>query len=463
MRLLNLLLPAAVLWTVLIAHCPAGNTAEAAQSSAVDPMPPYPAAAFPLRVAPNSRYLEDSAGRPFLVKGDAAWSLIAEPKRDDVDVYLRDRRSRGFNTVLVSLIEHYFATNAPANAYGDPPFLTPGRFDTPNEAYFAHADWVIQRAYEEGFLVLLAPSYAGAGGGHEGWYQEMLANGVDKLREYGRYVGRRYRRFPNIVWVENGDYNPPRKDIVRAVEEGIHESDPGALQTVHNTQGVAGAEYWPGETWFQLNTVYTWAPVFPAARAQYVRSPTLPFILIEGQYENGPGITTPRLRAQAYQALLTGAAGEVFGNSPIWYFDGTNDYPRVPQGWRNALSSAGSRSMAHLHALFARLPWQTLEPDIDNRFLVRGEGFRQLRAVAAVTHDRSTAVVYLPSTRTVTLDMSKLSGPAIRAWWYDPSAGKTIEIVGPPLRAGGLKRFRPAPANAEGTGDWVLLLQAEKN
>jgi len=461
MRLLNLLLPAAFLWTMLMVHCATGNAAEAGQSATVKPMPPH-SAAFPLKVAPNGRYLEDSAGRPFLVKGDTAWSLIAELKLEDVDIYLRDRRSRGFNTVLVSLIEHYFATNAPANADGDAPFLSPGRLDTPNEAYFAHADRVIQRAYEEGFLVLLAPCYAGAGGGREGWYQEMLANGVDTLREYGRYVGRRYRRFPNIVWVENGDYNPPRKDLVRAVEEGIHETDPDALQTVHNFQGTAGAEYWPGESWFQLNTVYTWNSVFPAARAEYVRSPTLPFILIESQYENGPGITTPRLRAQAYQALLTGAAGEMFGNSPIWYFDGTNDYPRVPRGWKNALSSAGSRSMAHLHALFAQLPWQTLEPDVDDRFLVRGQGVGQLRAVAAMTRDRSMAVVYLPNSRTVTLDLSKLRGRAVRARWYDPSAGKTIEIVGPPLRANGLKRFRPASANAEGTGDWVLLLQAEK-
>ncbi len=103
---------------------------------------------FPLSIKPGERYLVDTAGEPFLIQGDTAWSLIAELTREDVDLYLDDRRARGFNTILVSLIEAKFATNAPANAYGQPPFLKPGRYDMPNEAYFQHADWVLRRAAE---------------------------------------------------------------------------------------------------------------------------------------------------------------------------------------------------------------------------------------------------------------------------------------------------------------------------
>ncbi len=109
------------------------------------------AAVFPLAVKPGERYLVDAAGRPFLIQGDAAWSLIAQLTREDVDLYLDDRRARGFNTILVSLIEAKFATNAPANAYGEPPFLTPGDYGTPNEAYFRHADWVLRARGGEGF------------------------------------------------------------------------------------------------------------------------------------------------------------------------------------------------------------------------------------------------------------------------------------------------------------------------
>jgi hypothetical protein len=123
---------------------------------------------FPLAVKAGRRHLVDATGRPFLIHGDTAWSLIAQLTREDVLLYLDDRRARGFNTILVSLLEHRFATNAPANAYGEPPFLQPEAYNTPNRAYFRHADWVLRRAAERGFLVLLTPSYLGIGGGSEG-------------------------------------------------------------------------------------------------------------------------------------------------------------------------------------------------------------------------------------------------------------------------------------------------------
>jgi hypothetical protein len=145
---------------------------------------------FPLRVEPGKRYLVDAAGRPFLLHGDTAWSLIAQLTREDVELYLDDRRGRGFNTILVSLIEHFYASNAPANVYGERPFhgrpfealaslddllpfLTFADYGAPNEAYFAHADWVLRRAAEKGFLVLLTPSYVGCC--EDGWHKAMIA------------------------------------------------------------------------------------------------------------------------------------------------------------------------------------------------------------------------------------------------------------------------------------------------
>jgi hypothetical protein len=56
-------------------------------------------AAFPLTTKPGKRYLEDADGKPFLVHGDTAWSLIADLRREDVERYLDDRRARGFNTI----------------------------------------------------------------------------------------------------------------------------------------------------------------------------------------------------------------------------------------------------------------------------------------------------------------------------------------------------------------------------
>ena len=89
--------------------------------------------AYPLRV--RGRHLVDARGRPFLINGDSAWSLIAQLRDDDVDRYLDDRKARGFNAVLVSLIEHTYASKAPADIYGTQPFRVDDDFTTPNEAY----------------------------------------------------------------------------------------------------------------------------------------------------------------------------------------------------------------------------------------------------------------------------------------------------------------------------------------
>ena len=141
----------------------------APQPSPPPPSPPPPAgrAAFPLRREGAKRHLVDANGGAFLLQGDSPWSLFVAATREQVDQYLDDRASRGFNTLLANLIENKFASNPPRNAYGDAPFLN-GDFAQPNEAYFAHADWVLQRAAAKGFLVLLVPAYAGFGGGSEG-------------------------------------------------------------------------------------------------------------------------------------------------------------------------------------------------------------------------------------------------------------------------------------------------------
>jgi hypothetical protein len=442
---------------------------------------------FPLTVRPGARYLVDAAGKPFLVHGDTAWSLIAELTREEVDLYLDDRRARGFNTILVSLIETRFATNAPANAYGQLPFhgqpfaamaaladLLPSEtlakygtlaatlftdYGAPNEAYFAHADWVLRRAEEKGFLVLLTPSYTGYKGGTQGWYRAMIMNGEDRLREYGEFLGRRYRDFANIMWVHAGDYDPPQKDLVRAIAEGIRKFDPRALHTAHGAPETAAIEYWGDEPWLQVNNVYTYGPVCPSALEEYARPRRMPFFLIESAYENEHEATERRLRAQAYHAVLCGAGGQVFGNNPIWHFDGPGVWS-APVTWQEALDSRGAQSMTHLHDLLASLPWWRLEPDLNHRLLTGDRGPEDRRAVAAGTPDGSLAMVYLPGSGEVTVDLGQLAGPKVAARWYDPAAGRFAVVAGAPFPASGPRRFDPETDNGSGFDDWVLVLES---
>lgn len=424
-----------------------------------DARPPSAGDLFPLRVEPGKRFLVDAQGKPFFVSGDTAWSLIVQLTAEQVEDYLEDRRRRGFNAVLVNLIEHEFAANAPRNAYGDEPFERPGDFARPNERYFAHADDVLRRAADKGILVLLAPAYAGYGGGSQGWYREMRANGAVKLRAYGRYLGNRYRHAANIVWVQGGDFNVPDKHLVRAIAEGIREAD-SKPHTYHGSRGTAALEYWgTDETWLNVNNIYTdSASVAPAALEAYARS-SLPFFLIEAEYE-GDKTDGYGARVQAYQAVLSGAAGHVYGNNPIWHFGSTRWPTRSPISWREALGSTGARSMTHLANLLTSRPWWTLQPDSKAKLLVDHTGEGASRPVAAVAGDGAFALAYLPRSQSITLNLQALAGPRVAARWMDPASGAYSDVSGSSFEAAGPRTFRPSRLNSSGEEDWVLLLES---
>jgi len=78
---------------------------------------------------------------------------------------------------------------------------------------------------------------------------------------------------------------------------------------------------------------------------------------------------------------------------------------------------------------------------------------------AAKTSDGSFVVAYMPTQRTITVNMSRLKGPAM-ASWFDPTSGKFQTIAGGTLQNSGLHQFAPPGKNRDGDGDWVLVLNA---
>src|SRR5262249_25908445 len=160
-----------------------------------------------------------------------------------------------------------------------------GDFSTPNDRYFDYAERVLRNAAERGFLVLLAPAYTGSKGGEDGWYREMEACGPDKLREYGRYVGNRFKDFKNILWVHAGDFKPPDKRLSAAVAGGILEILPGSLHTAHNGPEMHGLGYWSAdEIPIGIDSLYSYAPI-AAGASVLAQNRKTPFFLIESRYE----------------------------------------------------------------------------------------------------------------------------------------------------------------------------------
>lgn len=421
-----------------------------------------PQAHFPLKVASTGRYLEDASGTPFLMIGDAAWSLIAGLTREDADVYLQDRRCRGFNTLLVNLIEYRFLRDPPRNAYRTAPFTAAGDFTSLNDAYFDHAEWVIGRAEDLGFLVLLAPAYLGFNGAGEGWSSVMSANGKEALRGYGEAIGARFARFHNIVWVLGGDADPPDKGLIRALDEGLRLHDQSSLRTVHNAPETDTATYWAGESWLDLTSVYTYGPVHSAVLAQHRRGAGKPYFHIESAYENEHGITTQKLRAQAYEAFLGGACGSVFGNNPIWHFSSGGLFP-ASTVWRDALASPGARGMTHLRSVLHSRAWWRLRPlDLTGHATSAAAwplGSEPAEATGAAADDGSFVLIYVNAASSIGIDPDTLRPGAVVARWFDPADGTHREAFSATPDAGGTLYSTPG-RNSTGDTDWVLILTA---
>ena len=398
---------------------------------------------YPVEVGPDHRHLVTHGGSPYLVHGDAAWSLISGLTKEEAESYLEDRRRRGFNSIIVNLIEHKF--RGPINRDGEGPFEVPGDFSTPNEKYFAHADWVIRKAAEKGIQVFLAPIYLGYTGGDEGWIKETLANGPEKSLNWGRYVGKRYAGFDNIVWMIGGDRNPGEaREEVEAIVQGIKEFDRRHIITAHCAPENSAIDQYKQEGWLDLNDTYTYQIVHSMLEKDYDREPTMPYVLIESTYEGEHDASAAQIRRQAYWALLSGATGQFMGNRPIWLFD---------PGWQAALNSTASNDMTRLKSLFTSRPWSDLVPDVKHEVAVSGLGeFNGLDYLAAArTQDGGTVIAYLPTRRVVTLEMGKISGKQATVWWYNPRSGKS-HLFGR-FPTSGKRQFSPP-----GEGDWVLVL-----
>jgi len=430
------------------------------------PKPPSSqSTAWPLKISRDGRHLVDQEEQPFLLVGDSPWSLIVEPTPAQAERYLDDRKAKGFNALLVNLLEHKFSTQPPRLRDGTPPFTTPGDFDTLNEDYFRHAERIVRQAGERGLAVLLCPAYLGYDGGDDGFFEEMLRNGPQKIRAYGRAIGRRFRSHPNLIWIVGGDFTPPPEHrwTVDELAAGLKEEDSDHLMTVHYGPNTTAAAIYGDRSWLQLNSVYDYREdLYVPCLAQDALSPRLPYFLLETAYEGEHQASAARIRRQAYWPLLCGAFGVLYGNSPVWHFGSRGVYDRGGD-WMAALNSRGAQDLARLITAFRALPWWLLRPDHDQSLVTAGGGtYGQLDYVtAALSHDGTLGLAYVPSTgtdrREFTVDLRRFDGP-VTARWFNPTDGHVTTIAGSPFDHHHPQRLTTPGDNGTGDNDWLLFM-----
>jgi hypothetical protein len=412
---------------------------------------------FPLGVSANRRHLTDAAGKPFFVLGDTPWFLQKLPV-EDVRRIMDDRMAKGFNTLYLEILDD---SRMPSrDAYGHVSFRPETDITRPVEDYWSYADTVLDEAAKRGLFVIMSDLWYGAGDGL--WIHHVTP---EKARIYGHFIGRRYARYKNLMWMHCGDRNPDERlaACARELAGALKEEAPGQLHTAELAHEFASSAFFAKDRWLDVNLAYTYGPAYRHVLPEYERTdPVRPVILGETGYEGEPNAIellpdaragdhwTPfKIRRNAYWAVLSGTCGYCAGTR-LW---------RYEENWRNVLDAESTRQAPLLLRLVEPLPWWRLVPDTRHALVVAGHGTygKADYAAAAAADDGSLALVYVPSQRALTLDQSRLTG-SVSAFWFDPTNGSRIVTRGAPLPERGKQTYTTPEKNAAGDGDFVLVL-----
>lgn len=416
-----------------------------------------------LNVSANQRFLVHANGQPFFYLGDTAWELFHRLNREEAETYLENRAAKGFTVIQAVVLAEVDGLRVP-NSYGDLPLHheDPAK---PNEAYFKHVDFVVERAAALGLYIGMLPTWGDKWNKKWGMGPEVFT--TENARTYGKWLGRRYADAP-VIWILGGD-RPVENDmhhaVIAAMVEGLREGDSGRhLMSFHPQGGQASSQYFHEQPWLDFNMVQSghgrntdnWRFI----EEDYARTPTKPCMDAEPGYEDHPAgfklehgyLDDYDVRKSLYWSLFAGAHGHTYGCHPIWQFwrPGRHPYSFARRGWQEALDLPGSTHVGHARTLMLSRPFLNRVPDQALIASEQSEGSYHVRATRAA--DGSYAFVYLPYYNPVTVDLSRLSGEQVAAHWYNPRNG-TNRHIGIQPRSGRAV-FEPPT----GGPDWVLVL-----
>jgi len=423
-----------------------------------------------LKVSDNDRYLDYEDGSPFFYLGDTAWELFHRLNREEADQYLQNRADKGFTIIQAVALAQLGGLNDP-NPYGNTP-LRNNDPTKPNNDYFEHVDYVVNKANELGLIIGMLPSWGGKW--KKGRGEESGIFTPENARTYGKWLGERYRD-ADLIWILGGDENiqsQAEADIITAMAEGLREGDGGAhLITYHPRGPGLSSDFFHTADWLDFNMFQSSHAARDHdnglfARNDYQLEPVKPTLDGEPRYE---GIVVGfyfndaqkdlrfddyDARQAAYWSLLEGACGHTYGHNSIWqmWAPGRDAVLGAQSPWYDAIDHAGGFQMKHVRNLFESRPYQLLEPRPD--FLLDGPASIGSKVKVARASDGSFAFIYSPRGEQFTIDQAMIDSDQVRAYWYDPRYGTSSFIhegdnTGP-------QTFTP-PSSGRGQ-DWMLVL-----
>jgi hypothetical protein len=447
--------------------------------------------AYPLKASSNGRYLVDQSGAPFLAVGEGSAQMLFERVPSVVTTYLADRAAHGFNALWIHLLVNNQDGGNPNGATDDgiAPFtgtINSGTCDggpcydlgTPNPAYFARVDQIVNIAAADGMVVFMDTLE------NDSYLQLFELNGGTKVTAWAQYIVNRYQSFNNIVFVTGNDFQTWNSSQTWQAFDGTYSTDNQLAQDIMSTIAASDSRHLQTTElnynlsgslddsllvpYTNMAGAYTYYPAYYEVLQEYDSSArTVPVWLEETYYEGvSYGNLTPNvatnlmLRKMPYWTVLAGGlAGYFYGS----------EYYSFPPGWQTAIDTTAVTEFGYWKALLTSLPWYNLVPDQTHSIVTSGYGTPSGNGngniqsdnyvTTAGTPDGSLVVAYLPASTTITVNMSKLGG-AVTAQWYDPTNGTYASVNGSPFSNTGTQNFTSPGNNSAGDPDWVLILTA---
>ena len=489
MKRISLALLAVGMLTALISS--SSGTAQGLASGAAPTLPP-------IRVHTDGHSLETADGRPFFWLGDTAWELIHHTTREEASYYLHTRGQQGF-TVIQTVVLSEFNGITEASALGLKPLIDndPRK---PNPAYFNRIVEIVDEAAANGLYVALVPIWgdkltAPWGSGPRLFRNNNLAD----ARFFAHYLADRLKDRTNVIWILGGDrparlmgmkndylqemgksagftpdqdWTPIWREVAAGLEDGLGRRP----LVVYHPQGgpESSSVYLHQEPWLSVNGMQSGhggghdIPVWEWIARDYAMKPAKPTLDLEPNYEDHPYNPWPDwdpangyfrdydVRKQVYRSVIAGGCGVTYGHHAVWGFANARNgsINHADRDWIDAIERPGGRQMQYLRALVESRPYFDRIPD---QALIVGEsGEAGQHLQAARDRNGSYAFVYFPANDVLKhIDLGRLSGKRIRAWWFDPRSG--IGTLIGTFDGGKPIEFRTPPYGP----DWVLVLDDE--
>ena len=360
--------------------------------------------------------------------------------------------------------------------YGEIPLIG-NNPETPNEKYFERVDQVINRAGAKGLYIGLLPTWGDKV--TPNWGAGLVTFNVRNAYAYGRWIGNRYKHYPNILWILGGD-RPAIKDtcdwrpIWRAMANGILDgTNHQAFITYHPPGGFnSTSQYIHNESWLTMNMIQSGhgaghdSPTWELITRDFNLLPHKPVLDAEPNYKDHPANPWPKydpangyyssydVRKQLYRSVFAGACGATYGHHSVWQFY-SPDEEKINYSdryWTDALDRPGAFQAGYLLRLMGSRP--SLKRVSDDQIITEGQGDKGGHSTAFYDGAGTYLMVYLPVGKKVSINPNHITGESLSGCWFNPRNGKAL-YMGKFSRSA-KSDFTPPDLGME--NDWVLVL-----